>query len=255
MRALKSLIPEPAKKKIRDLLGVRSHEPFWEPIKFSEDGLQTVHNCDFLNSPRFISAYQAGENTGSWGGWQLRWRAHVVLWAAAHAYALEGDFVECGVNKGGFARMIIEYLCQWDGSRQFFLFDTFEGFSADLLSEQEKQTVAKNYKYEQCLVEVQNTFAAFPFVKIIPGKVPDTLHSIDISRVAFLSIDMNCVAPEIASLRFFWPKLTAGATVLLDDYGFSMHHEQKTAFDQLAKEIGVPILSLPTGQGMLLKPP
>ncbi len=45
-----------------------------------------------------------------------------------------------------------------------------------------------------------------------------------------------------------------GALVLLDDYGFYNHIEQKKAFDIFAKKKNVEILTLPTGQGLLIKP-
>jgi hypothetical protein len=84
--------------------------------------------------------------------------------------------------------------------------------------------------------------------------VPDTLELVDTPRVAFLSIDMNNTAPEIAAAEFFWPKLTPGAPVILDDYGWAEHIEQKRAFDAFAARHGVCILSLPTGQGLIVKP-
>ena len=81
-----------------------------EKFRFAEDGLCTIHNCDFLSDPFFLKAYEAGVRTGSWNDWHLRWRAYVVCWASGHASVLKGDFAECGVNKGGYGRMIIEYL-------------------------------------------------------------------------------------------------------------------------------------------------
>jgi hypothetical protein len=84
--------------------------------------------------------------------------------------------------------------------------------------------------------------------------VPDTLEKVPATQVSFLSIDMNCVAPEIAAADFFWPELSRGAIVVLDDYGFTARLEQKRAFDEFAGRNGVSVLSLPTGQGMLIKP-
>jgi hypothetical protein len=40
----------------------------------------------------------------------------------------------------------------------------------------------------------------------------------------------------------------------LDDYGFPQHINQKNAFDKFAKDRGVQILSLPTAQGVIIKP-
>jgi hypothetical protein len=226
-----------------------------QPFRFREDGLATIHNCDFVAQERFQAAYAAGASTGSWRGHELRWRAHVVCWAAEHALRLQGDFVECGVNRGGFARMIIEYVGGTAfAGRSFSLLDTFNGFVEPQLSATEKQHLSGIYQYPDCLAAVRQTFSAFPFVRIIPGPVPGTLPQVASSRVAFLSVDMNCVGPEIAAAEFFWPRLCPGAVILLDDYGFKDHLEQKLAFDRFAAERGVPLLSLPTGQGLILKP-
>ena len=225
-----------------------------ERFRFAEDGLCTVHNCDFLKDPRFAKAYAAGVQTGSWKNWSLRWRAYVVCWASRHASLLKGDFAECGVNKGGNARMIIEYLgTDCFSSSKFYLLDTFEGFDTSLLSISEKATVAKSYRYESSFEDVEKTFVPFPFVRIIKGSVPDTLQSIDSEGFAFISLDMNCVCPEIVAAEFLWPKLVSGGIMLLDDYGFSAHIDQKDAFDLFAARIGTQILSLPTGQGLMIK--
>jgi hypothetical protein len=242
---------------------------YGEPFRFCADGLATIHNCDFLHDPRFAAAYRTGESTGSWKGWPLQWRAHVLCCAAEHAARLPGDFVECGVNRGGNARMIIEYLRPSSSfethrtvdtgreafaSRKFYLLDTFAGFAEQYLSEAEKRGVANYYRYSDCLADVRQTFAPFPFVEIVPGPVPDTLAKVAAERIAFLSIDMNCVAPEIAAAEFFWPKLVPGALIVLDDYGQSRHYDQKIAFDRFAQAKGVPVFSLPTSQGLIIKP-
>ncbi len=51
------------------------------------------------------------------------------------------------------------------------------------------------------------------------GKVPESLATVEIERVAYLSLDMNIAYPEIEALKHFWPKLVPGAIVVLDDYG------------------------------------
>ena len=55
------------------------------------------------------------------------------------------------------------------------------------------------------------------------------------------------------AIRYFWPKLAAGAPVVLDDYAFKGHDLQKQAIDQLGNELGFEVLSLPTGQGLIIK--
>jgi hypothetical protein len=66
---------------------------------------------------------------------------------------------------------------------------------------------------------------------------------------------MNCSPPEVAAIRHLWDRLTPGAPVLLDDYAGFGYEWQKIGMDVFASERGLSILSLPTGQGLLIKPP
>jgi hypothetical protein len=68
-----------------------------------------------------------------------------------------------------------------------------------------------------------------------------------------MHIDMNAAEPESAAIGFFWPRLVLGAIVVLDDYAWVACHKQKRAMDQFARAHDVSILSLPTGQGLLIK--
>lgn len=65
---------------------------------------------------------------------------------------------------------------------------------------------------------------------------------------------MNIAEPERAAIEHFWPKLVSGAPVLLDDYGMVNHEPQKEAMDEFASKKGVKIFTVPTGQGLLMKP-
>jgi O-methyltransferase len=86
-----------------------------------------------------------------------------------------------------------------------------------------------SYKYINCYDDVINTFSDTPNCVIIKGTVPDTLEEVKTKHVAFLSIDMNCAAPEIAAAEYFWPKLSTGAVMLLDDYGVNPTFEPPRA--------------------------
>ena len=222
---------------------------------YNNDGLLTVHNADFVSEPRFTAAYEAGANTGSWGGMSVRWRMHVICWAASLGLQREGDFVECGVSRGGSAMTILSYTRLSQTNRKLYLLDTFHGPEPKYLSDSERKSLKPSPQFEECLSEVRRTFAPYDStVRIIPGAVPDTLDQVGARQIAFLSVDMNNTVPEIAAAEYFWPKLSSGAPVVLDDYGWSEHFEQKLAFDAFAVRHGIPILSLPTGQALLIKP-
>ncbi len=206
-----------------------------------------------MSDPRFVEAYRLGKATNSWLGHDIPWRVYVLCWAAAHALRLEGDFVECGVNRGGFSRAVTDYVAfDKHPGRTFYLLDTYCG-----IPEQDGGEAAEHYTaaYPDCYDEVCATFRPFPNVRIVRGRVPDTLLQVPSERVAYLSIDMNCVGPEIAAATYFWDKLVPGAVIILDDYGAGVwHRDQRQAFDRFAQERGVEVLTLPTCQGLMLKP-
>ena len=229
-------------------------------LNYCADGLAVQNNCDCLIEPRFAEAYRLSLAVNDWrrpdgSGYEMRWRYYMYCKFAELATRVEGDFVECGVYKGGYALAAMEFTGFRRLGRTFHLLDTFEGLSSRHLTETEvKAGLLKTYShYEECYAAVCRTFRDYP-VRIIRGAVPETLPQCEAEKIAFLSIDMNCVDPEVAALRHFWPRLASGAVVLHDDYGFAAHLEQKRAMDRLADELRFSILALPTGQAVIFKP-
>ncbi|MFV0530356.1 MAG: TylF/MycF/NovP-related O-methyltransferase [Flavobacteriales bacterium] len=224
------------------------------PITYDTDSLTTSTNCDFIKEPRFAKAYQAALDTKPWEGFTLQWRTYIACWFAEMVRELEGDYVECGVNTGAYSVAVINYI-DFDKTRKtFYLLDTFEGFPIEQITEKEKKAGISVYEdhYFDVYENVKQTFRNHK-VNIIKGKVPDTLQECKPEKIAYLSIDMNAVLPEIAAAEYFWDKVVTGGVIVLDDYGFYLHKEQKLAFDKFAQERNQSILSLPTGQGIIIK--
>ena len=228
---------------------------FQGPVVYQADGIITSNNCDFIHEPRFAAAYAAAAATQPWEGFNMPWRVYIVCWLANMVKDLPGDFVECGVNTGAYSRAVIEYIDFPRLNKTFYLLDTYEGLIASQITEKEYQAGVGAYlhNYKNVYEQVLETFKPFR-VKIIKGAVPATLDQCDAKEICYLSIDMNVKEPEIAAANFFWDKIVKGGVMILDDYGFSKHIEQKKAFDEFAKEKKVNILSLPTGQGIIFKP-
>ena len=231
---------------------------------YNQDSLCTRHNHAFMEDPLFASSYQRAveacdpEHILIKGGpsHQIHWRVHVATWVASLAITLDGDFVECGVDRGIFSTAIMEYLNWNSRNKHFFLFDTYNGIETAYLNEEEiKQNRAEfsdTYFYD-CYEQTKRNFQTYERIHMIKGAVPDTLGEVEIGRVAYLSIDMNNAYPEIAAANHFWNKLVTGGLILLDDYAYIGYEEQKKAFDKFAQEKRVRILSLPTGQGLIVK--
>lgn len=212
-----------------------------------------------------MTAYRAGMNSGHHIGRppgsqediHIEWRTHICCWAAWHAKQLPGDFVECGVNTGIYSLAVCNYIDFNATDKSFYLFDTFAGIPEEQISEEERLSGREQENlvlYEECYELAKQNFSLYPKARLVRGKVPDTLTSVPIDRVCYLSLDMNIVIPELAAIEYFWDKLVPGAPVILDDYGWLNYSKQKKAMDAFAAGKGVKIASLPTGQGLLLKP-
>jgi hypothetical protein len=232
-------------------------------IAFEGDGMTLRgKHAPFLQDQRFMSAYKRGINSGHRlcpPGQQelhIEWRAAVTCWAAQHGAKLPGDFVECGVNTGIYSLAICEYVNFNSTNKSFYLFDTFKGIPEEQMSATERPARIGHNKtyYEDCFEIARRNFAPFPRAKLIRGNVPETLPGAGIDRVCYLSIDMNIAWPERKAIEYFWPKLSPGAFVVLDDYGFHGFEEQLRCMNEFARGIGVEILALPTGQGLIAKP-
>jgi hypothetical protein len=233
------------------------------PQAYAQDGLISVHSHAFMQDSAFIAAYARGVKAiGGVDSYQWHWRIHIGLWAASVASRLDGDFVECGVNRGFLSSAIMQYL-DWNSfNRDFYLLDTFAGLDERFVSDRERVAGAlrKNAEdlqsgfYITGADSVRANFAEWPRARIVEGVIPETLGQVTARRVAYLHLDMNCAPPEIAALAYFWERLVAGAPVLLDDYAYLGYTAQRLAMDEFARARGVTICSLPTGQGLIIKP-
>ncbi len=221
--------------------------------EYVEDRLITCQTPrTFLEDPAFLRAYQAGRAAGSWGGSDVHWRVHVLCWAARQALSIEGDFVECGVNRGGYSSAVMDFTDFRRTGRRFFLLDSFQGMPDAYVREQSTDHREFYVHYRDCYEEVKARFKDDPVV-LVKGVIPESLARADVEKVAFMSIDLNFAEPEIAALEHFWPRLQVGGIVVFDDHGFRGFEAQRAAHVAFARRHNVPILALPTGQAVLIK--
>ena len=192
----------------------------------------------------------------------IAWRLHTLVWAAQHAKALpEGDFVECGVFRGDMSWVIGEVADLKNSDRRFFLYDSFIGLDKDLLREDDYPfnsgyfEIANSFYSEEGIFEnVKSRFKDWKNYFVIEGYLPRTLiHENAPERIAFLHVDLNSPAAELACFEELFDKLVSGALVILDDYGWKAYGKQKVVADDFFGERGISLLELPTGQGLAIK--
>ena len=230
------------------------------PGGYARDGLFTWHNPAFRDDPGFKAAYARGGQASAGIDPHMEWRVHVAL-AAGAAARVAGDFVECGVNAGFVSSAIMQRLDWAKMGKRFYLIDTFSGPVLAQYSREEidcgrgrlaEEALAKG-AYLTDLERVRANYAEWPNVEIIQGAVPEVLAGLDIRRVAFLHIDMNCAYPERAALEYFWERMAPGGMVLFDDYAYFGNEALAKEIDAAAAGLGAEVLGLPTGQGLMVK--
>jgi hypothetical protein len=255
---IKGVLPTSIVLLIEIALRVKRQQPFhvltMEP-SYNEDGMFTNHNCDFMQEPLFKAAYDLGFATESSNESHLHWRVYTACWLANRAKDLEGDFVECGTNKGMFARAIVHYTDFGNLAKKFYLVDTYRGLIEELQTEEEKKRQKFYYQdVEDTYQKVAETFSPFDNVIIVRGVIPDILANFEADDIAFLHIDMDSIAPEIAAIEHFWDKIISAGTILLNNYAYPGYEGNKKACDKFAESKDLTVLTLPTGQGLILKP-
>lgn len=249
------------RRSLRRLIRFAGYDLIQKDFSYVQDGLSTLHNDHFRSRPEFRSAYQRGIQASHGVDPEFEWRVHIALWAAEAGCRVPGDFVECGVNAGFMSSAIMHYLGWKERKRQFYLVDTFAGPVLDQFTNDEihrgrlhaaKQALAAG-AYVTDLDRIRANYAEWSDVVIVQGTVPGVLPKVQAAEIAFLHLDMNCALPERAALEFFWARLSRGAVVLLDDYAFTGYEEQARAIDESMRQLGANVLSLPTGQGLIIR--
>ena len=236
---------------------------------FNFDGLCSQHVVSFMEEKNFLNALKKGklytENREDY------FRLYLGCELAKYATKLDGDFVECGVWLGTMSKCIITYTNFNSLTKNFFLIDTFEGIPEKNLMEKDNRYNDKYNKLGVLEISSDNLNKKVDYqdnnilnlvkekfkddkVKIIKGIVPDDLKKINSNKFSFIHIDMNNAFPEVESIKYFWDKLVIGGVVLLDDYAYSDYYSlQKESIDALGKVLNFSVITLPSGQGLILK--
>jgi O-methyltransferase len=224
---------------------------------YKEDLIMTSANTGFMDDTKFIKSYQkcveADNNRLISEQYTIKWRIHTLIWAAKYASKLDGDFVDFGGGFGLFSSAIYEYLNFQELDKKYYLLDSFEGLKDDGLFTEELRALQNYKKYGNWYEEIKEKFKDFGNMEIIPGYVPDTLTKLKTDKVAFVSIDFNCVKPESEALEFIWDKVVDGGIIIFGDYAFPGHEKQKISHDNFVEEKNCLIYTSPTGQGVLIK--
>lgn len=174
------------------------------------------------------------------------------------SHNIPGDFVECGVWKGGSSMMMALAAQKWNQThRQLYLYDTYEGMSeptendVEALEGQSAQKLLDETQDQKedhimwCysgLDEVKKNLAStgYPADKIhyVQGKVEDTIPATLPEKICILRLDTDWYESTYHELTHLYPLLSSKGALIIDDYGHWVG--AKKAVDQYFQEQQTP---------------
>jgi O-methyltransferase len=154
------------------------------------------------------------------------------------ANRIEGAFVECGVWRGGSMMAAMYALLNLgDTTREFYLYDTFEGMTpptdrdvmfdgrkaADILKAFPNVEGPGNYWCIASIEDVQRNVTATGYpadkIRLIAGPVEQTLPAQAPARIALLRLDTDWYESTKHELIHLYPRLVDHGVLIIDDYG------------------------------------
>jgi len=147
-------------------------------------------------------------------------------------YKIPGNIVECGVFKGAsFARFVcFRTLFNNPSSKKIIGFDMFDKFSqTKYLPDKKPREEFIGDAGEDCiskeqLIQVLQHKGIYTNIELIQGDitktVPEYLKQHPELKISLLNLDMDFFEPTVTVLENFYPRITRGGIIALDDYGF-----------------------------------
>lgn len=168
--------------------------------------------------------------------------------------SVPGDLAECGVLHGAGSHTM---LAATEGTdKHLFGFDSFEGLSEptdiDLQSDERTFKWRKHDLPSKLSVTEHNLRAYADRVTLLPGWIPDRFDAVRDRTFSLVHIDVDLHDPTLASLEFFYPRMSPGGIIVCDDYGFESCPGARAAMDAFFATRPDTIIHLTTGQGMVI---
>jgi O-methyltransferase len=147
---------------------------------------------------------------------------------------IPGDFVECGVARGGCAALMATVAAKASPARRMWLFDSFEGLPSPTSADygQNLRSTGKHIRplvRGSCLGTKEQVeallFSRFGFARdsivLMQGWFQDTLpvSRERIGQIALLRIDGDWYESTMCCLDHLYDSVAPGGSIIIDDYG------------------------------------
>lgn len=181
---------------------------------------------------------------------------YTLLYFLDQSLALEGDVIECGVWRGGSAKLLREEILANGAGKKLFLFDSFEGM-AEVSEAEDRHQVGDfrdtSLEHVQTFVAGQRGEDPEGVAVFRKGWIPQTFVGLDQLKFCFAHIDVDLYQSIIDSLEFIYPRLSSRGIIVFDDYGFASCPGARKAVDQFFADKPEKPFVLDTAQAVVIK--
>jgi hypothetical protein len=207
-----------------------------DPVSYQ--GVFTQHNMDSLHRSRL--AKERVKHLPPNQGANITLLRHLEVYRAAlSAQYIDGDFLTAGISYCVAPLTIFNLL---KPKKTWHLIDPFEGTD-------ENGNLNPDYNRDANFVKRQ--FPKGAKVKFHTGYIPDCLNDSGIGKLSLVHLNTGNAKAEAKSLPYFYERLSAGGIMVIDCYSFGKGNQD--VFDPVIDKLGAEILSLVTGQGVIVK--
>ncbi len=134
---------------------------------------------------------------------------------------IEGDFVECGVYRGGSAMILADAMRRSSVPRHLWLFDSFTGLPRPSTMDGPRASALEG-RLTCSAGDVTDAVGAVGIdakrVHVVAGWFSDTLPPAAIKEIALVHVDSDWYDSVKLCLEQLYPALSPGGVILLDDY-------------------------------------
>jgi hypothetical protein len=148
------------------------------------------------------------------------------------ARGVPGDFIECGVWRGG-SMMALAYqlIALGETRRRLWLYDTFEGMTPPgerdvdwaghrAETEMRHPKVAAVSPLPEVVANMDRTGYPVENIVYVVGPVEQTIPAQMPEAIALLRLDTDWYTSTRHELEHLWPRLQPGGALIIDDYGW-----------------------------------
>jgi len=162
-----------------------------------------------------------------------------------------GMIAEAGVFRGDFSY----YMNRAFPERQFYLFDTFEGFSKTDLgidANLDLSSPPEGLFANTSIDTVRSKLATPEQCTFFPGYFPDTTSSLHNDTYCFVSIDFDLYKPIKDAITYFYERLNHGGYIMVHDYHNPDFLGVHKAVSELQESLGLVFFPIPDGGGSIV---